>query len=522
MPAPDKLDMNPAFEKAFNLMMEAEQSLFITGRAGTGKSTLLEAFCKQATHHVVVLAPTGVAALNVKGQTIHSFFNFYVDITPEKIESGEVKPRQPKLYQKIKTLIIDEVSMLRADLLDCVDVFLRRYGPNPFEPFGGVQMIFVGDLYQLPPVVTNTERQLFSQHYASPFFFSAHVFKQLELEMIELDKIYRQKDQAFIDLLNSIRNNSIEANGLQHLNQRHLADFEPLKDEFFIHLTTTNKMADQINDEHLDKLPGKAITHSAVTHGDFGEEYYPTSPKLQFKVGAQIMLLNNDSKKRWVNGSIGIILEQKLDKEGELFLLVELQDTNKVVPVYAFTWEVFQFSLQGETIVSEPVGTFKQFPFRLAWAITIHKSQGKTFDKVVLDIGQGAFASGQVYVGLSRCTSFEGLVLKKPIKRHHIRTDKTILKFLTHHQYEQAAKVLSTADKMAILQRAILDKTQVAMTYLKPNDSKEMLVVAPIQVGMELYNQKKFPCLKATCPTSAQERMFHVGRILDLEIDSIE
>lgn len=509
-----QLDISQAFEQALTLMNESSQSVFITGKAGTGKSTLVEYFCKTSKEKVVVLAPTGVAALNVKGQTIHSFFNFYVDVTPEKIENKEVKPKKPKLYKKLKTILIDEVSMLRADLLDCIDVFLRLYGPVESEPFGGVKLIFVGDLYQLPPVVTSNERDIFKQVYETPYFFSALAFKEIEIEMIELDKVYRQKDQSFVNLLNHIRNNDIDSDTLAHLNSRYLPDFEPQKDEFYIHLTTTNQMADEINDAQLEKIDGKLLTTKAITEGKVDKEYYPTAKKLQFKLGAQIMMLNNDQKRRWVNGSIGIILDKKTDKEGEDFLLIGLQDTGATVAVYPFTWEVYQFSYEDDNIISKPVGTFTQFPFRLAWAVTIHKSQGKTFDRVVMDIGRGTFAAGQVYVGLSRCTSFEGVILKRQIKKQHIKTDQRIYKFLTGHQYKQAAKLLSNADKMAIIQRAIVDNKPLKIVYLKPNDTKTEQIINPIRVGIEQYNNKKFPGMLAKCEATEEERMFHVGRIL--------
>ncbi len=413
------LELNSQFEKAL-LKADANENLFITGKAGTGKSTFLEYFCAHTTKNVVVLAPTGVAALNVKGQTIHRFFNFYIDVTPQKIRDKKVKPRNREIYKKLETIIIDEVSMLRADLLDCVDSFLRLYGPDSTKPFGGIQMIFIGDLYQLPPVVMEKEIDIFSTHYESPYFFSAPVFKSFFLEVVELEKVYRQKDQAFVELLNRIRSNSLNDNDLTVLNRRFLPEFKSNDDQFYIYLTTTNKKADEINNEHLNAIEGKMYQSTADIKGDFGREYYPTATTLQFKVGSQIMLLNNDLKKRWVNGSMGVIEAVQKNEEGEQYLKIRLQDSNRVVEVYSYTWEVYRFFIDGQALSSEAVGTFTQYPFRLAWAITIHKSQGKTFERVIIDIGSGAFAAGQVYVALSRCTSFEGIVLKSPIKKHHI------------------------------------------------------------------------------------------------------
>lgn len=513
-----RLDFNPEFEQAIRLMEETSQSLFITGKAGTGKSTLLDYFCNHTKKKPVVLAPTGVAALNVKGQTIHRFFNFYIDVTPGKIRTKDTKPRDSKLYKKLKTIIIDEVSMLRADLLDCIDVFLRMYGPKSTQAFGGVQMVFVGDLYQLPPVVGKEERDIFRTHYTTPYFFSAKALESESLEVVELEKVYRQKDEQFVSLLNKIRNNSVEPEDIEEINQRYLPDEDVDQDEAFtINLTTTNAKADEINETHLNALDGNLCSHKAVIKGDFGKEYYPTATTLQFKVGAQIMLLNNDQKKRWVNGSIGIIEAVKRDEDGEEYLNVRLHDNDKLVSVSPFMWEVYKFSVEGGMIVSEPAGSFTQYPFRLAWAVTIHKSQGKTFDRVVIDIGRGTFASGQTYVGLSRCTSFEGISLKVPIKKQHIRTDPRIYKFLTSHAYKKAAETLSFDDKLSMIEQAVATKQKLEMTYLKANDTKSTRVILPLTVGEEDYQGKKFPGMLAYCTKRKEERMFNVARILDLK-----
>ena len=295
-------------------MEESQQHLFITGKAGTGKSTLLDYFSQSTKKVPVMLAPTGIAALNVKGQTIHRFFNFYVNVTPETIRNEEVIPKKKEIYKKLQTIIIDEVSMLRADLLDCIDVFLQMYGPNPSDPFGGVQMIFVGDLYQLPPVVNQEEREIFQTHYSSPYFFSAKALQSTKLETIELKRVYRQKDQDFIDLLNKIRNNSVDEADLQQLNQRYFPELQEVEEQTSgICLTTTNKKVDEINQTRLDALDGKMYQQGATISGEFGKEYYPTVTTLQYKVGAQIMLLNNDQQERWFNGSIGTI--QAIDRD---------------------------------------------------------------------------------------------------------------------------------------------------------------------------------------------------------------
>ena len=515
--APAEIDLNDSFQRALTLMEETDKSLFITGKAGTGKSTLLEHFCENTEKELVVLAPTGVAALNVKGQTIHRFFNFYIDVTPEKIREKEFRPRDPKIYKKLQTVIIDEVSMVRADLLDCIDAFLRLYGPVPFEPFGGVQMIFVGDLYQLPPVVTGPEKEIFSTHYDTPYFFSAHACRDFAFETVELQKVYRQKDQRFVDLLNRIRNNSVEAQDIDLLNSRYNAADDRVEDDFYISLTTTNKNADAINDEHLQALKGKLHHSSATITGEFGKEYYPTAPELQFKIGAQVMLLNNDSKNRWVNGTIGKIEALGEDDEGEEFLKIRLQDNDQLVPVYAHMWEVYRFALKDAAIVSEPVGTFTQYPLRLAWAVTIHKSQGKTFDRVVLDIGsRGTFVPGQLYVGLSRCTSFEGVILKTPIKKNHIRADYRIFDFFTRAKYDASEQAMSMEDKSAHIASLIQQGQPLHMTYLKANDTETTRTVIPRTVGKASYRGKSYQGMQAFCTKRKEERMFRVDRILKI------
>jgi ATP-dependent DNA helicase PIF1 len=519
-----KIEKNHQFSLAFDRMEHSDQNIFITGKAGTGKSTLLNFFCQNTQKSPVVLAPTGVAALHVKGATIHRFFNFYIDVTQDKILNKEIRPRNPELYQNLKTIIIDEASMLRADLLDCVDTFLKTYGPKLSHPFGGVQMIFVGDLYQLPPVVGPDEKDIFRSHYATPYFFSAKAMEHTSLEVIELEKIYRQKDKKFIKLLNKIRNNSVEEQDIITLNQRYnacRADLSvPASKALVINLTTTNQKADEINADHLSSLSGKEFCSHAVIRGDFGRDSYPTATELHYKVGAQIMLLNNDSMKRWVNGSIGIIESSGHDDEGEKFLSVRLQDQDSLVSVKPFTWDVYRFFVQNERIVSEPAGSFTQYPFRLAWAITIHKSQGKTFDHVIIDLGRGTFASGQTYVALSRCTSFEGIQLKSIVKKHHVRSDPRIWKFMTSHAYKKAELSMPIEERLALIEEAISNKIFLDMTYLKSSDTKSQRTILPLSIGEEIWKDKLFTGLLAFCLQRNENRMFNVARILDLKISS--
>jgi len=515
----EQLELTPQFKKTLKLLDETGQSLFITGRAGTGKSTLLDYFRQTTPKKVVVLAPTGVAALNVKGQTIHSFFSFRPDITPEKVK--RLPALKQKLIQSLDTIIIDEISMVRADLLDCVDLALRLNRGFEDLPFGGLQMILIGDLYQLPPVVTPREQAVFSGHYESPYFFSAGVFrdKNFRLEYIELDKVFRQKDQTFLELLNAIRNRSISEEQLARLNSRCLPGFKPKEGEFYITLTSTNEAADDLNQEQLNRLPGETRSYQGEMEGEFDQAYLPTSQVLTLKEGAQVMLLTNDSYGRWVNGSIGRIEEIIRPEEGAEVIMVRLS-SGELVDILPHQWEIFHFEYDQKKnkIVSRVVGIFIQYPLRLSWAVTIHKSQGKTFDRVVVDIGQGAFAHGQVYVALSRCTSFEGLVLKKPIKKGHILMDYRVVRFLTRFQYEQASEKLPVEVKRKRIKEAIKDNQWLEMIYLKPDDTKSQRVVRPVALSRMEYGGKSFEGLRAFCFLRQEERTFRLDRILELKV----
>ena len=443
------LDINPEFKRALEVMETTPKNVFITGKAGTGKSTLLNTFREMTEKKIVVLAPTGVAAINVRGQTIHSFFKFKPSVTFESVRRL-YEDSKKNIYKKIKTIVIDEISMVRADLLDCVDKFLRLNGNAPDKPFGGIQMIFIGDLFQLPPVVTSQEKALFQTHYQSPYFFSARFFETFEMEFIELEKIYRQRDQHFIALLNSIRNKSTTDEDIAHLNGR-VGDEDP--NDTSVYLTPKNIDADRINTEKLDQLSEKLYTFEASIEGTFGREYYPTHQLLHLKKRAQIMMVMNDPRGRWVNGTMGKILRFTKREEGTS-ITVEL-DTGEEGEVSPYTWEVHRFVLESGVITSETIGAFTQYPLVLAWALTIHKSQGKTFNKVTLDMGSGAFMPGQVYVALSRCTTFEGLILKKPIKKQHIWLDHNVLKFVTQFQYNESDKKMGLDDKIAFIEEVI-------------------------------------------------------------------
>jgi ATP-dependent DNA helicase PIF1 len=429
------IDFNEQFTAAYHLLENTPKNVFITGRAGTGKSTLLQYFREHTSKDIAVLAPTGVAAVNVKGQTIHSFFHFKPNVTPEGVKAIRTSKADKELYQSLDALVIDEISMVRADLIDCMDAFLRGQRKRKDKPFGGVQMIFIGDLYQLPPVVTKGEEELFRDIYVSPYFFAAKVMTEFEMEFIDLEKIYRQQEDEFIALLNAIRDDSATDEQLARLNRRYQPGFKPPPEDFYVYLTTTNAIAERINQEQLEKSQGRTYHYLGKVVGQFEKRNLPTQEFLDLKIGAQVMLLNNDAIGRWINGSIGKIHAIAEDLTATDIISVELEG-GRQVEVTPFTWDMYHFYFNQETerIESQSAGSFTQYPLKLAWAVTIHKSQGKTFHKVIVDIGSGAFAHGQTYVALSRCTTLDGLVLKKPIRSKDVLLDPRVAQFMTHHQ----------------------------------------------------------------------------------------
>ena len=421
------LQLNSDFKHALDVLENTNSNLFITGRAGTGKSTLLQLFRNTTKKNTVVLAPTGIAALNVNGVTIHSFFKF-----PAKpLQRNDIKKRRNhKLYKKVKVIIIDEISMVRADLLDNIDAFMRINGNQPGLPFGGVQMVFFGDLFQLPPVVSSEpERQLFKTFYDSAYFFSAKIFEHgFEIETIELRQTFRQSSRHFVRLLDAIRLNQADIDDLEDLNERYVEDFE--LEDFYITLSPRNATVDAINERQLKKLQTPEITFMAKVTGMFNERHAPAEPLLKLKEGAQVMFIKNDPEKKFVNGTIGKIVELKQDS---IKVLMEKPDgTAREIKVEKLDWEILQYKISDKDesqIESNAVGSFTQYPLRLAWAVTIHKSQGKTFDKVVIDLGKGAFEHGQTYVALSRCRTLQGIILKRKILPKDVMADDRIVDF---------------------------------------------------------------------------------------------
>lgn len=419
------------------LIAHTRQSVFLTGKAGTGKSTFLRYICKHTKKKHVVLAPTGIAAINAGGVTLHSFFKLpFRPMLPDdpdlSLSHGRIFEffKYPKEKRKIITeaelIIIDEISMVRVDIIDCIDRILRVYSGNMRLPFGGKQLLFVGDVFQLEPVVPSDQKEILSLFYANPFFFSARVFQEIHLVPIELRKVYRQTDAAFIHILDQIRNNSARQQELSTLNARCFPDFEPRNEEMYVTLATRRDQVDFINEKKLAELPGEEFVSVGKIEGDFPESSLPTQLRLSIKEQAQVIFIDNDRDRRWVNGTIGMV--SGIDKNGNVYVLLENGVEHLVEPA---SWRNYKYTYneKEKKIEEEVVGTFEQLPLRLAWAITIHKSQGLTFSRVVVDLTGGVFAGGQTYVALSRCASLEGLVLKSKISPRDIFVRKEIVEF---------------------------------------------------------------------------------------------
>lgn len=424
--------------KILDILNNTNNNIFITWKAWTWKSTLLKYFLKNTKKNAVVLAPTWVAALNIWWQTIHSFFWFSTSITSSRAKELWYNTKKHELYKKINTIIIDEVSMVRADLMDCVDQFMQAVLKNNM-PFWWVQMVFVWDLFQLPPVITYSEKEIFNRLYKSPYFFSCDIFKSSfwDMDLIELEKIHRQSNDSFINILNKIRTKTAEQEDLNLLNKQVTNPSEIKIDNWILYLCWTNDKAAKINDDKLESIENIEFDYYAEVSGDFNDKDFPTNDVLTLKKWAQVMFVSNDPLGRWKNWSLWEVIELNED-----IVSVKLFDNDEIYEVAPYKWEVtkYVFDKEEHKIKSEPVWYFSQLPLKLAWAITIHKAQWKTFNNVIIDFERWIFAHGQAYVALSRCTSLEWIRLLSPLRLNQIIIDPIIIDFFNNFEVSKKNK----------------------------------------------------------------------------------
>lgn len=413
------------------IVEKTDMSLFLTGKAGTGKTTFLREVVHYTKKKCIVLAPTGIAAVNAGAMTIHSFFQFglgpFVQGVIEPKSDFRINKSKLELIRHLQLLIIDEVSMVRADLMDHIDVELRRIRRNS-KPFGGVQLLMIGDLQQLPPIAHGGEDELLRQYYKTLYFFSSSALKSMKYSCIELKNVYRQTDRHFIDILNHARNCTLTSQDISDLNARYIPGFSPKPEDGYIRLMTHNRQVDYVNAAEMEKLDSKPYTFVAAVTGTFPEESYPTSDSLTLKKGAQVMFIKNDPERRFINGTLGEV--KSIDKNS---IAVRLAESGTVIDVEPMEWQNirYQFDEESKEISSKQIGRFKQYPLKAAWAITVHKSQGLTFDKAIIDV-HAAFSPGQAYVALSRCRTLDGLVLSSPVSASVFMRDNAVDAYMNY------------------------------------------------------------------------------------------
>jgi len=451
---------NRELQLADDFVRHTSNNIFLTGKAGTGKTTFLHRLKQNTPKRMIVTAPTGVAAINAGGVTLHSFFQMpFGPYVPDsdihrQVEQRRFSKQKINIIKGLDLLVIDEISMVRADLLDGVDAVLRRYKHHHL-PFGGVQLLMIGDLHQLSPVVKDDEWSLLRNYYDSYYFFSSNALKKTELISIELKHIYRQSDARFIQILNRVRDNRLNSDTLQALNSRHIPDFQPEKKQDYITLTTHNRKAENINDRQLQALNSETFTFRADISGDYPQYSYPTAEQLKLKMGAQVMFVRNDSStdKLYFNGKIGKVTH--IDQQG---ISVKCPNDENEIQLEPVTWENIEYSVDNKTreITEKVIGQFSQYPLRLAWAITIHKSQGLTFERAIID-ANSAFSHGQVYVALSRCKTFEGMVLSTPISPRAVATDAAVLQFVKHADQNTPTDEQLNSAKILYQKKILLD-----------------------------------------------------------------
>lgn len=432
-------ERNPELRSAWEFVEHTGRSIFLTGKAGTGKTTFLHTVKEKSTKQMIVVAPTGVAAINAGGMTIHSFFQLPLSpyVPGAKVKNiFEFGKEKRKIMASMDLLVIDEISMVRSDLLDAIDSVLRRYR-NHYKPFGGVQLLMIGDLAQLTPVVTPEDEEILRPYYDTPYFFGSKALQQIDYVTIQLEKIYRQSDQQFVNILNNVREGKPTVEDLYMLHTKYEPTFKPKPEDGYIRLTTHNRMADDYNDREMKSLSTKPYTYTAVIEGNFPELSYPTSYELTLKEGAQVMFIKNDTDGKYFNGKIGRVVELSEDS-----VKVVCTGESNEIEVIPQEWENAKYTINPQTheIETDIQGIFRQYPLRLAWAITIHKSQGLTFDRAIIDAGH-SFASGQVYVALSRCRSLDGLVIASKINTSAIISDERIDNYMINQEEEARRSV---------------------------------------------------------------------------------
>lgn len=541
MPAAQPFDLqdvevNEDFQKALHLIEEGNESLFITGKAGTGKSTLLRYFRGITSKTIAVIAPTGIAAVNVGGQTIHSFFGFPARlIDPKELRSG----RNADVLRRLRTLVIDEISMVRADLMDGIDYALRVIRNKRNIAFGGVQVIMIGDLFQLPPVVREPEiKDYLANHYGGAYFFNAPVFTQRPFAMVELQKIYRQTDGRLVSLLNYIREGRLENAEVLEILKGRVCKFQELPNggEEYVTLTTTNEAASRTNAAFMKRLSGPAHTFNAIVSGKFDVSSFPTDSSLLLKVGARVMMLRNDPNKRWVNGSLGIISEISPAR-------LKVVIGGNAYEVERHTWENVKYDYNPSEDRIEPhiIGTFQQYPLRLAWAITIHKSQGHTLDRVYIDLGSGAFAHGQTYVALSRCRTLNGIALARPVFESDVIFDEAIYGYRNvfsslEDRFDNSTKsltfpspskpgskelsspqgdIISSENVRSIVSQAFFQKHRLSIEYKKPGFQGGQSETTQREIDVYAVGEKY---LDAYCHLRQDRRIFKLERIASARI----